>query len=73
MTAGRSGACYDDTAPSLHAICSGRYTRWWPTSSPEERTCNCPCHTPGTLLNALADKARPILAGRSGGCRKRAA
>lgn len=49
---GRSGSCYDDTHPRLHAICSGTFTsRDCPTASPERLRCGCPCHTPqGALL-----------------------
>lgn len=44
---GRSGSCFDDTHPRLHAICSGIFSsRDCPTASPEQHTCSCPCHTP---------------------------
>ena len=60
-SAGRSGPCYEDTHPTLHAICSGSFARSdGPTSSPEERMCTCPCHTPeGADLRASTVPARP--------------
>jgi len=48
----RSGCCLDDTGLMLHAVCSGTFTRRPPRSSPETRTCHCPCHTDGTELAA---------------------
>jgi len=43
----RSGCCFDDRHPTLHAICSGRFEyRRNPFSSPEPHQCSCPCHTP---------------------------
>lgn len=43
----RSGCCYDDRYPAMHALCSGRFNyRAGPNSSPEEYSCSCPCHTP---------------------------
>ena len=55
----RSGACYGDDHPKLHALCSGTFTkRESPNSSPEERTCHCPCHTPeGAHLRAVESAA----------------
>jgi hypothetical protein len=67
VSAGRSGACYGDDAPELHAVCSGRYTRQLPTSSPETHTCGCPCHRTGTSLNLAAAKSGASAAGRRGG------
>ena len=44
---GRSGGCYDDTLPTMHALCTGTFSRRdGPNSSPEQRDCSCPCHTP---------------------------
>jgi hypothetical protein len=53
----RSGSCYDDNYPELHALCSGRFSiREGPNSSPDERVCRCPCHSPeGAQLRAQAD------------------
>jgi hypothetical protein len=48
LPARRSGCCYDDEYPTMHALCSGRFSyRAGPNSSPEDHRCNCPCHTPG--------------------------
>lgn len=43
----RSGACYDDSYPEMHALCSGRTSyQASPFCSSEDFHCSCPCHTP---------------------------
>lgn len=65
MSRTRSGCCYDETYPEMHALCSGRFSdRDGPTSSPEERVCACRCHTPeGAHLrrgrSVVTPKVRP--------------
>jgi hypothetical protein len=45
---GRSGCCYEETYPRMHALCPGRYDRRaTPTASTQVRVCSCRCHTLG--------------------------
>jgi hypothetical protein len=67
---GRSGCCYEETYPRMHALCPGVYEhRAMSTASPERRRCSCRCHQVGvealgmpTMKKLLDDLGRGVLA-----------
>jgi hypothetical protein len=63
---GRSGCCYEEIFPRMHALCPGSYDhRATQFASPERRLCCCRCHVVGvvamgmpTLRKVLDDMSR---------------